>query len=137
MQGALCTLTFALLGVPRAAVLGFVCSLFAVLPLVGTPLVWIPVALGLFFTGEPVKAGVLVFVGIVVIGAVEFLIGPGFARLGRFRLPSGLILISMFGGALGLGPAGLFFGPLIFRLAQEAISVARDARVNAGQSGPA
>lgn len=70
----------------KAPVLGFSCSLFAVLPLVGTPLVWIPVALGLFFTGA------------TVIGAVEFFIGPTFAKLGRFKLPSSLILLSMFGG---------------------------------------
>ena len=39
-QGVLCTVTFAALSVPRPVVLGFICALFAILPVVGSPLVW-------------------------------------------------------------------------------------------------
>ena len=68
-------------------------------------------------------------VGIGVIGAVEMVIGPAFAKLGKLQLPSELLLVAMFGGALGLGPAGLVLGPLVFRLAQEALDLAREAQV--------
>ena len=67
-------------------------------------------------------------VGIGVIGAVEMVIGPAFAKLGKLKL-SELLLVAMFGGALGLGPAGLVLGPLVFRLAQEALDLAREAQV--------
>ena len=128
-QGILCTVTFLALGIPRAFGLGFICSLFAVLPVVGTPLVWGPVAAGLFLTGASAKGTILVLVGVVIIGAVEIVIGPLFSKVGRFQLSGPLILIGMFGGTFGLGPSGLFLGPLILRLAKEALSCAREARV--------
>ena len=126
-QGILCSITFAALGVPRPLVLGFICALFAILPVVGSPLVWIPVAAGLFITGQTTKAAILLIVGGGVIAAIEFAIGPMFARLGRLKLDSGLLLLSMFGGALGLGPAGLILGPLVFRLAKEAAQLWRES----------
>ena len=123
-----CTLTFAVLGVPRPLVLGFVCALFAILPLVGTPLVWLPVAGGLFIIGATAKAVILLVVGGGVIGAIEFFIGPMFSKLGHLRLPPGFLLLAMFGGALGLGPVGLVLGPLLMRLAKEAVEVWREDR---------
>ena len=129
IQGALCSITFLALGVPRALMLGFVCGLFAILPLVGTPLVWIPVAAGLFLTDHAAKGVILLIVGGGVIGAIEFFIGPALARVGRLKLPAELVLVSMFGGVLGLGPAGLVLGPLAFRLAREGLDIWRDARV--------
>jgi predicted PurR-regulated permease PerM len=128
-QGILCTITFAALGVPRPLVLGFVCALFAILPVVGTPLVWLPVAAGLFVIDATTRAIILLVIGGGVIGAIEFLIGPMFSKLGHLRLDPGLLLLAMFGGALGLGPGGLVLGPLILRLAKEAVDVWREERV--------
>ena len=131
-QGVLCTLTFLALGVPRPLVLGFVCALFAILPVVGTPLVWLPVAGGLFIVGATAKAVILLAIGGAVIGAIEFVIGPMFSKLGRLRLDPALLMLAMFGGALGLGPGGLILGPLILRLAKEAVDTWReDARTPA------
>ncbi|TMA19302.1 MAG: AI-2E family transporter [Deltaproteobacteria bacterium] len=127
IQGLLCTITFAALSVPRPLVLGFICALFAILPVVGAPLVWIPVAIGLFITGATVKGVILLAVGGGVIAVIEVVIGPMLAKLGRFKLDGGLILLSMFGGALGLGPGGLVLGPLVFRLAKEAAQLWRES----------
>lgn len=127
-QGILCTITFAALSVPRPLVLGFVCALFAILPVVGTPLVWIPVAAGLFITGATAKAVILLAVGGGVIAVIEFAIGPMFAKLGKLKLDSGLLMVSMFGSALGIGPGGLILGPLVLRLAKEASELSRESR---------
>ena len=125
-QGVLCTLTFVALGVPRALILGFVCAIFSVLPLVGTALVWIPVAIGLYLVGSVGRAIAMVLVGGLVIGAVEFLIGPAFAKIGKLDMPPELLMVAMFGATLSLGPGGLILGPLIFRLAREALELARE-----------
>jgi len=127
-QGVLCTITFAALGVARPFVLGFVCALFAILPVVGTPLVWLPVAGGLFVVGATAKAIILLVIGGGVIAVIEFFIGPMFSRLGRMKLEPGLFLLAMFGGALGLGPGGLVLGPLVVRLAKEAAEIWREER---------
>ena len=127
-QGVLCTITFAALSVPRPLVLGFICALFAILPVVGTPLVWLPVAGGLFLIGATAKAIILLAVGGGVIAAVEFLIGPMFSKLGHLKLDPALLMLAMFGGALGLGPGGLVLAPLVMRLAKEAAEIWREER---------
>jgi predicted PurR-regulated permease PerM len=127
-QGVLCTVTFAALRVPRPLVLGFVCALFSILPVVGTPLVWLPVAAGLFIVGATAKGIILLAVGGGVIAVIEFLIGPMFSKLGHLKLDPGLLLLAMFAGALGIGPGGLVLAPLMMRLAKEAAEIWREER---------
>lgn len=128
IQGILSTILFLAVGVPRPFVLGFLCALFAILPLVGTPLIWIPVGVGLILGGSTGRGIVVLVAGGGVISVIELFIGPSLARLGRLKLPSELVLVSMFGGALGLGPEGLVLGPLAFRLAQEGLTLWRETR---------
>jgi predicted PurR-regulated permease PerM len=128
-QGVLCTVTFFALGVPRGLVLGFICSIFAVLPVVGTPLIWGPIAAGFFLTGATAKGVILIVVGAGVIAAVEEVIGPLFAKVGRLQLSGPVILIGMFGGTLALGPGGLLLGPLVLRLAKELLDCAHEIRL--------
>jgi predicted PurR-regulated permease PerM len=131
-QGILVTITYVALGVPRALVLGFLTALFSVLPVVGTTLVWAPIAIAFFLTGHAVKGIILLAIGGGVIALVENLIQPLFARVGHLRLPTGIILLSMFGGVLGIGPSGIVLGPLFVRLAKESLQIAREA----GAIGP-
>jgi predicted PurR-regulated permease PerM len=70
----------------------------------------------------------MLVIGGGVIALVENLISPWFARLARFRLPTPVMIISMFGGVLGIGPSGIVVGPLALRLAQEALAIAREER---------
>ena len=127
-QGILVTITYLALGIPRPWVLGFLTAVFSIMPLVGTPLVWIPLAIGLFLTGSTTKGILMLVIGGGVIALVENLISPWFARLARFRLPTPVMIISMFGGVLGIGPSGILLGPLALRLAQEALEIAREER---------
>lgn len=60
-RGVLCTLTFR--GARGPATGCSASSLFAIVPVVGTPLVWLPVAGGLFIVGATEKAVILLVVG--------------------------------------------------------------------------
>ena len=126
LQGVLCTVTYFALGIPRAWVLGFVSAAFSIMPVVGTPLVWGPLAIGLAMSGETTKAIILLVVGGGVIALIENLVSPFFARIAKFKLNTFLLVASMFGGTLAFGPAGLMLGPLVMRLAQEGLAIARD-----------
>ncbi|MDP1825704.1 MAG: AI-2E family transporter [Archangium sp.] len=130
-QGLIATIIYVSLGVPRAWVLGPITGIASVVPLVGTSLVWGPIALGLFLTERPIKALVLVALGIGVISLVDNLLRPIYARLGALQLPLFVLFVSVFGGLVAFGTWGALMGPLIVRLALEALEVSREERTSA------
>jgi predicted PurR-regulated permease PerM len=60
---------------------------------------------------------------VAVIGSVDNLARPWLARRGQLKLPSYVLLIAMFGGVELIGGWGLILGPLVVRLAKEAIAI--------------
>lgn len=123
IQSIVATIAYVVLGVPSALALGMLTLLFSVIPAIGTALVWIPVAAGLAVTGRSEAAIVLAVIGVGVIGTVDNLARPYLARRGHLALPTYVVLISMFGGIEIVGAWGLVLGPLVVRLAKEAILI--------------
>ena len=129
LQALLATAAYLVLGVPQALPLGLLTLMFSIVPLFGTALVWIPVAAGLAITGRVGAAVGLAVFGIVVIGSIDNLVRPWLARRGKLQLPTFVVLVSMFGAVELFGGWGILFGPLIVRLAKEALEVGRDVVV--------
>jgi predicted PurR-regulated permease PerM len=123
-QGIVATITYFALGVPRALVLGLLTCIASLIPSVGTALVWVPVAIGLALAGKTVAAIVMAGVGVVVIGTVDNVMRPVFARFGKLELSTFVLLTSIFGGW------GFILGPLFARLAKEALEMARVDRLH-------
>jgi predicted PurR-regulated permease PerM len=132
-QGILSSIAYFALGVPRPLVLGFLTCVASVLPL-GTAFVWGPVAAGLALTGHPTQAIVLLAVGGTVILAIDNLVSPALARLGELRMPTSLVIVSLFGGLAAFGWWGILLGPLIVRLAREAFVLARERELVGNQA---
>lgn len=115
VQGALGGLIFWGLGIGGALIWGVSMAFFSLLPAVGTGLVWAPVAIYLFATGAFVKAAILVFCGVFVIGLVDNVLRP--ILVGRdTRIPDYLVLISTLGGLQLFGISGIIIGPVIAAL---------------------
>jgi predicted PurR-regulated permease PerM len=127
-QALVAFIAYAALGVPRALILAQMTFFASFIPSFGTALVWVPVAGGLVFTGAYGKAAILVAVGILVIGTIDNVMRPVFARWGNLELPVFIQIISIFGGFVVFGAWGFLLGPLIFRLAKEALDIHRDDR---------
>ncbi|MBS2014988.1 MAG: AI-2E family transporter [Deltaproteobacteria bacterium] len=125
LQGAVATIVYAALGVPRALVLGLLTCLATVIPSVGTALVWVPVAAGLALTGKTGSAAILVGVGVAVIGSIDNVVRPLFSRFGKLELSSFVLILSIFGGFALFGTWGFLLGPLVVRMAKEALSSMR------------
>lgn len=123
-QGLAATIIYFALGVPRAWVLGPITGMASVIPMVGSSLVWAPITLGLFLTHHPVKALILLGLGVGVISVVDNVLRPIFARLGELKMPTFLLFVSVFGGLSFFGTWGALLGPLIVRLAMEALAIA-------------
>lgn len=127
LQAAVATTAFLVLDVPQAFALGLLTLVLSIVPLVGTGLVWGPVAIGLAVTGR-IYAGIgLAIFGMTVIGSLDNLARPWLSRKGKLQLPSFVVLVSMFGAVELVGGWGILFGPLIVRLAKEALEVRREA----------
>ncbi len=126
-QAIVATIAFVVIGVPEPYVLGILTLMASVIPSIGTALVWGPVAIGLALTGRTDAAIVLVVVGVAVIGSIDNIVRPMLARWGQLDLPSYLIMVSMFGGLALVGASGLVLGPLVLRLAKEALVMSREA----------
>jgi predicted PurR-regulated permease PerM len=127
-QGIVATITYFALGVPRALVLGLLTCIASLIPSVGTALIWVPVAIGLALAGKTVSAAIMAGVGVLVIGSVDNLLRPVFARFGKLELSSFVLLTSIFGGLAMFGTWGLVLGPLFARLAKEGLVLARADR---------
>jgi predicted PurR-regulated permease PerM len=127
-QGVVATTTYVALGVPRALVLGLLTCVASLIPSIGTALVWVPIAIGLALAGKTVAAVVMTVVGLAVIGTVDNVLRPVFARFGKLELSTFVLLTSIFGGLAFFGAWGFLLGPLFARLAKEALVMARGDR---------
>lgn len=125
VQSAIATVVYLALGVPQPFALGLLTLGASVIPVVGTSLVWLPVAAGLALTGRTASAAILVITGVAVIGTIDNFIRPYLARRGHLQLPTYVVLLAMFGGIAVMGGWGLLMGPLIVRLAKEGLMLAR------------
>jgi len=111
IQGGLVGLGFWLTGLPNAVFWGVVTMVFAILPVVGSGLVWGPGALALMI-GNHALAGVLLALGgIVIVGNVDYVIRPRVFRRWANIHPL-VTLIGALAGVPYFGILGLLIGPL-------------------------
>ena len=110
-QGIVASIGYVIFGVPNPLLWGLLTSIAALVPGIGTALVLTPAIAYLFIVGESVSALGLLAWGILAVGLIDNLLGP--ALIGRgVHLPSLVILLSVLGGLIFFGPAGIFLGPL-------------------------
>ena len=114
-QGALGGLIFWFLDIHNVLLWAVLMAFLSLLPVVGTGIVWVPVAVFFLFTGAIWKGVVLVLFGVLVIGLVDNLLRP--LLVGKdTRMPDYMILISTLGGLAIFGLNGFVIGPLIAAL---------------------
>jgi predicted PurR-regulated permease PerM len=112
LQGALGGAMFWVLGVPAAFFWAVVMSVAALVPVLGTPVVWGPAALWLALDGSWGKAAVLAAWGTTIVGMADNLLYPMMVG-NRVRLHTVPMLLSMIGGLFVFGMAGFFVGPVV------------------------
>lgn len=125
VQGVLTTIGFTLFGVPNAILWGTVAAVAALIPGIGTGLVFLPTIVILFFTGATVSAFGLLIWGAVGVGLIDNLLGPRLVGHGMNLHPL-LVLLSVLGGLMYFGPAGIFLGPLVVSLLFSLLSIYAD-----------
>jgi predicted PurR-regulated permease PerM len=110
IQGTLTGLLLYFVGVHSPVLWGVIAGFCSMIPIVGPPIVWAPVALAFAFTGNLGKAAVVAAVGAGVIGTADNILRPWIVS-DRVQLHPLLVFISLLGGAQAFGFLGLFIGP--------------------------
>jgi predicted PurR-regulated permease PerM len=116
LQGLVGGVLFALLGLGAPVFWGVVMAFFALLPFLGTWVVWVPAAIWLASTGQMAKALTLAAVGAAVVGSIDNVLRPALLA-GRTRMNGLLMFVSLLGGVSVFGLVGLILGPLVVALA--------------------
>ncbi len=116
VQGVLAGIGFGIVGVPNAITFALVTALASFIPLVGTAMIWGPVAIYLAAT-DRLLAGVFILIwGLVVVMALaDYVIRPRLVGSKGGGHPL-LMLIALLGGIEVFGLAGLFVGPILMSL---------------------
>lgn len=112
IQGTLGGIAFAVLGLPSPLLWGVVMTVLAILPLVGTGLVWGPAALLLAFDGSYGRAAALALFGGLVIGSVDNFLRPRLVGQ-RAKMHELVIFFSVLGGLKVFGMLGIVLGPVV------------------------
>jgi predicted PurR-regulated permease PerM len=122
IQGTIGGAAYWVLGIGAPVVWGVAMAICALIPLVGTGLVWVPTALWLLFSGQVARGVILIVIGVVVIGLVDNIVRP-LLLSGRTSASGLVIFLGLLGGVAAFGFIGLVLGPIILVTASSLVTV--------------
>ncbi len=119
IQGALGTLGFIILGVPSPILLGAIMTITALIPILGTGIVWLPTAIILISSGIiqqsnslQIKGVILLLYGALIISTIDNFLRPKIIGSKADVHPL-LVLLGVLGGLAMFGFIGIIIGPVI------------------------
>jgi predicted PurR-regulated permease PerM len=127
IQGVLGGVSFALVGISTPVFWGVLIAFFSLVPVVGSALIWGPVALWLGFTGHWWKALLVVAICGGVSTVADNIVRPLLLR-NRTRINELLLFIGVLGGLEAFGLLGLVAGPTIVAAAMGVFRVYMEHR---------
>lgn len=114
--------------IPNALLLTLLACIAGVLPIIGTFVVWAPVAIYLFLAEQPIATFGIVIFGIISSSIDNFLRPIIVSK--RTNMNSLLILLGMIGGLFLFGIMGFILGPLILAYLVIILELYRNKRVS-------
>jgi len=127
IQGITAGIGFFIFGVPNALLLTIIAAVAGIFPIIGSVIVWVPVAIYLFISGNTVSALGVVMFGLIA-SVIEALFKPIFISR-RAKMNVSLVLFGMVGGILFFGLLGIILGPLILAYLFIVIEAYRDKKL--------
>jgi len=136
IQGILTGFGFWAFGFERAVLWGAIASFGALIPGVGTTIVFIPAIVYSVFTGDYIATFGLAVWGMLAVGLIDNLLGPYLMSRGNSMHPF-IILLSVLGGITVFGPIGFIVGPVmtsLFMVLLELYTIHISSQSNPGDS---
>lgn len=126
IQGLVAGAGLIVLGLPNAVFWTIVMIVLAVLPIIGSFLVWGPAAIYLFSIGQPIAGGFLLLYGAIVVSFCDDFLRPLIIEHHtENRLNPGAIVLGILGGVYVFGFIGIFFGPVIIGSLRSVLDIYR------------
>jgi predicted PurR-regulated permease PerM len=114
-QGSLAGVAYGIAGIPNALMWSVVTIVLCWIPLLGAPLIYVPMSLLLMSQGRVVPGVLLLAFGFGVVSQIDNLLKP-LVIGARTQLHTMAVFFSLLGGVLVMGPIGLFAGPIVLTL---------------------
>jgi len=115
LQGLLAGLAYWILGIPSPILWAVLTAFVCMIPIAGSFLVWVPLAIYLIATGHWTKAVLLVVWGGLVISTIDNLLRPKLVGT-QTRLHELFIFFSVLGGISVFGLLGIVLGPVVLAI---------------------
>lgn len=115
LQGALGGLSFFIIGIKNPVFWGFIMTILAFIPVVGTGLVWVPAGI-IELINHNVLGGIFIFVfGFFMVAGIDNFLKPKIIS-GKANIHPIVALIGVLGGLKVFGLFGMIIGPVIAAL---------------------
>lgn len=115
IQAIVAGLAYFFLGVPAPLMWALVTFVFCTIPLLGAPIIYVPLAIQLFAAGKVGEGIALLGIGFLFISQIDNILRPFFIGA-RAKLHEMAVFFSLLGGVLLLGPIGIVAGPVVLTL---------------------
>ena len=122
-QGLVALLGFMAFGLPAPFLWSAMVVFAALIPLVGSPLAWVPAGLYLFSISQPRGIGLLIY-GVLVISMIDNVLKPLILK-GAAQVHMLLGFLAILGGLYAFGFKGLVVGPVVLSLVMSAFRIYR------------
>ena len=120
IQGLFCGIGFAVAGIESSAFWGLMAAFVAPIPMVGTMLVWGPLAILLWFKGSHFAAIGLMLWGAIAVSGIDNICRPIFLQQG-IKAPIFVLILVMICGMSVFGPLGIIAGPVLLACSMQMI----------------
>ncbi len=122
VQGIVATIGFYIFGVPFPMVLGILTAFCALVPAIGTSIIWIPaslflIAIGYFSNNYWIlgKGIGLFFYGLLIVSTVDNILLATIVHA-KAKVSQIVVIVGVIGGAGLFGVVGIFIGPILLAL---------------------
>lgn len=112
-QGIIGGLIFMFLGLPSPFLIAALISFCALVPVIGTAIVWVPFVIWLAIKGAWLKALILSLCGVFVISSMDNITRPLLTKISGAQLSTFTVTLGAIGGLSVFGLTGLVIGPLV------------------------